>query len=94
MVGLMVFVICIVIGEGGSGGVLGFGVGDYIYMLENFIYFVIILEGVVVIFWKDVGKVKEVVEVMKIIVVDLKELGVIDEIILEVRGGVYCNILK
>lgn len=92
MVGFWVFVICIVIGEGGSGGVFGLGVGNYLYMLENFIYFVIFLEGVVVFLWKDFSFVKKVVEIMKIIVLDLKELGIIDYMIKEVKGGVYYDV--
>lgn len=92
MVGLIVFVICIVIGEGGSGGVLVLGLGNYFYMFENLMYLVIFSEGVVVIFWKDFFFVKKVVEMMKIIVSDLKELGIVDEMILEVKGGVYWDI--
>lgn len=62
MVELKVLIICIVIGEGGFGGVLVLGVGDCIVMLEYVVYLIIILEGCVLILWKDVGKVKEVVE--------------------------------
>ena len=79
MAGLTVPVICIVIGEGGSGGALGLGVGDYIHMLENSTYSVI-TEGAAIL-WKDAGKAKEAAEAMKITARDLKELGVIDEII-------------
>ena len=56
MAGLTVPVICIVIGEGGSGGALGLGVGDYIHMLENSTYSVITPEGAAAILWKDAGK--------------------------------------
>ncbi len=94
MAGLTVPVICIVIGEGGSGGALGLGVGDYIHMLENSTYSVITPEGAAAILWKDAGKAKEAAEAMKITAADLKELGVIDEIIPEARGGAHRNILK
>ena len=94
MAGLTVPVICIVIGEGGSGGALGLGVGDYIHMLENSTYSVITPEGAAAILWKDSGKAKEAAEAMKITAADLKELGVIDEIIPEARGGAHRNILK
>ena len=94
MAGLTVPVICIVIGEGGSGGALGLGVGDYIHMLENSTYSVITPEGAAAILWKDAGKAKEAAEAMKITAADLKELGVIDEIIPETKGGAHRNILK
>lgn len=54
---LDVLIICIVIGEGGLGGVLGVGVGDWLLMLEYFIYIVVSFEVCAVIFWKDVSKV-------------------------------------
>ena len=94
MAGLTVPVICIVIGEGGSGGALGLGVGDYIHMLENSTYSVITPEGAAAILWKDAGKAKEAAEAMRITAADLKELGVIDEIIPETKGGAHRNILK
>lgn len=72
MVLLKVLVIVIVIGEGGSGGVLGIGIVNKVLMLENSIYFVIFFEGVVVLLWKDSNLVKIVVEIMKIIVYDIK----------------------
>lgn len=92
MVGLIVFVVCIVIGEGGSGGVFVLGVGNCMLMFENLMYFVIFFEGVVFILWKDFSFVKKVVEIMKIIVFDLLELGIIDDMIKEVKGGVYYDI--
>lgn len=94
MAGLTVPVICIVIGEGGSGGALGLGVGDYIHMLENSTYSVITPEGAAAILWKDAGKAKEAAEAMRITAADLKELGVIDEIIPEAKGGAHRNVLK
>ncbi|SFJ26085.1 MULTISPECIES: acetyl-CoA carboxylase carboxyl transferase subunit alpha [unclassified Bacillus (in: firmicutes)] len=94
MAGLTVPVICIVIGEGGSGGALGLGVGNYVYMLENSTYSVISPEGAAAILWKDATKSKEAAETMKITAANLKELGVIDEIIPEARGGAHRDVVK
>lgn len=87
MAGLKVPVITIVIGEGGSGGALALGVGNYIHMLENSTYSVISPEGAAAILWKDASLAKRAAETMKITAPDLKQLGIIDEIIPEVKGG-------
>ncbi|MED4530997.1 acetyl-CoA carboxylase carboxyl transferase subunit alpha [Metabacillus fastidiosus] len=89
MAGLTVPVISIVIGEGGSGGALALGVGNYIHMLENSTYSVITPEGAASILWKDAGLAKKAAESMKITAPDLKELGIVDEIISEVKGGAH-----
>ncbi|WP_226535392.1 acetyl-CoA carboxylase carboxyl transferase subunit alpha [Fictibacillus halophilus] len=89
MAGLTVPVICIVIGEGGSGGALALGVGNYVHMLENSTYSVISPEGAAAILWKDASQAKKAAESMKITAPDLKELGIIDEIIEEVKGGAH-----
>ncbi|MBY6035208.1 acetyl-CoA carboxylase carboxyl transferase subunit alpha [Fictibacillus nanhaiensis] len=89
MAGLTVPVICIVIGEGGSGGALALGVGNYVYMLENSTYSVISPEGAAAILWKDASLAKKAAESMRITAPDLKELGIIDEIIEEVKGGAH-----
>jgi acetyl-CoA carboxylase carboxyl transferase subunit alpha len=89
MAGLKVPIICIVTGEGGSGGALALGVGDRIYMLENSTYSVITPEGAASILWKDASLAKQAAEALKITASDLKQLGVIDEIIPEVRGGAH-----
>ncbi|PAE21659.1 acetyl-CoA carboxylase carboxyl transferase subunit alpha [Bacillus sp. 7504-2] len=89
MAGLRVPIICIVIGEGGSGGALALGVGNHLYMLENSTYSVISPEGAASILWKDASKAKLAAEKMKITAPDLKELHVIDEIIPEVKGGAH-----
>ena len=94
MAGLSVPVICIVIGEGGSGGALALGVGNYIHMLENSTYSVISPEGAAALLWKDASLAKKAAETMKITAPDLKELGIIDEIILEVKGGAHKDIAK
>ncbi|MDQ0255044.1 acetyl-CoA carboxylase carboxyl transferase subunit alpha [Evansella vedderi] len=92
MAGLRVPIICIVIGEGGSGGALALGVGDRIYMLENSTYSVISPEGAAALLWKDASQAKRAAETMKITAPDLKELGLIDEMIPEVRGGAHRNV--
>lgn len=89
MAGLTVPVICVVIGEGGSGGALALGVGNYVHMLENSTYSVISPEGAAAILWKDASMAKKAAESMKITAPDLKELGIIDEIIEEVKGGAH-----
>lgn len=94
MAGLSVPVICIVIGEGGSGGALALGVGNHIHMLENSTYSVISPEGAAALLWKDASLAKKAAESMKITAPDLKELGVIDEIITEVKGGAHRDIAQ
>ena len=86
---LSVPVICIVIGEGGSGGALAIGVGNRVYMLENSIYSILSPEGYASILWKDASKAKEAAEVMKLTSYDLEELGIIDGIILEPPFGAH-----
>ncbi|RDY23524.1 acetyl-CoA carboxylase carboxyltransferase subunit alpha [Romboutsia maritimum] len=82
-------IITIFIGEGGSGGALALAVSDKIYMLENSIYSVLSPEGFSSILWKDSTRVKEAAEVMKITAVDLKNFGIIDNIIQEPQGGAH-----
>ncbi|MDE3839887.1 acetyl-CoA carboxylase carboxyl transferase subunit alpha [Bacillus methanolicus] len=94
MAGLRVPVICIVIGEGGSGGALALGVGNHIHMLENSTYSVISPEGAAALLWKDASQAKRAAETMKITAPDLKELGIIDEIIPEVKGGAHKDVKK
>ncbi|WP_368503571.1 acetyl-CoA carboxylase carboxyl transferase subunit alpha [Alkalihalophilus sp. As8PL] len=92
MSGLTVPVICIVIGEGGSGGALALGVGDRIFMLENSTYSVISPEGAAALLWKDATLAQKAAESMKITAPDLKELGVIDDIIREAKGGAHRDV--
>ncbi len=82
----------VVIGEGGSGGALGIGVCDAILMLENAYYSVITPEGAAAILWRDATKAPEAAEALKITASNLKELGVIDEIIKEPWGGAHQNL--
>ncbi|MCK9905442.1 acetyl-CoA carboxylase carboxyl transferase subunit alpha, partial [Frankia sp. Cpl3] len=89
MAGFGVPIICIVIGEGGSGGALAISVGDRIYMLENTYYSVIAPESAAAILWKDSSLGMRAAESMKITAPDLQELGVIDAIIEEPFGGAH-----
>jgi acetyl-CoA carboxylase carboxyl transferase subunit alpha len=92
MAGLRVPVVCIVIGEGGSGGALALGVGDHIHMLENSTYSVISPEGAAALLWKDAGQAQRAAELMGITSYDLKRFQVIDEIIPEPRGGAHRDV--
>ena len=84
-------VISIVIGEGGSGGALAIGVCNHMMMLENAIYSILSPEGFASILWKDAARKAEAAEIMKLTSYDLKELGVIDSIILEGEDGILNN---
>lgn len=92
MAGLKVPIVCIVIGEGGSGGALALGVGDHIHMLENSTYSVISPEGAAALLWKDASLAQQAAETMGITSYDLKKMDVIDEIIPEPRGGAHRNV--
>jgi len=94
MAGLTVPVISVVIGEGGSGGALALGVANRIYMLENATYSVISPEGAASILWKDASLASEAASAMRITAKDLKEMGVIDDIIPEVLGGAHHDCAK
>ena len=87
MSSLKVPIICVVIGEGSSGGALAIGVGDKIAMLENAVYSVLSPEGFASILYKDSSKAKEAAENMKMTAKDLKEFKIIDDIIKEPEGG-------
>lgn len=87
MAGLKVPIVCIVIGEGGSGGALAIGLGNHIYMLENSTYSVISPEGAAALLWKDASQAQRAAETMKITAPDLFELGVLDGVIPEVKGA-------
>ena len=82
-------IIVFVIGEGGSGGALGIGVGDRIYVLEYAYYSVISPEGCAAILWKERSKAPEAAETLKLTGEDLLRLGVIDGIIKEPLGGAH-----
>ena len=80
-------IICTVIGEGGSGGALGIGVGDRLLMLEHAVYTVATPEACAAILWKDSKMSLEAAEALKITSTDLKILGIIDRIVKEPIGG-------
>lgn len=83
MSGLKVPVLCILIGEGGSGGALGTAVGNQVWMMENATYSILSPEGFAAILWKDGSRAMEASEMMQITAADLKRLGVIEKIIPE-----------
>jgi acetyl-CoA carboxylase carboxyl transferase subunit alpha len=91
MARLPVPVIVVVTGEGGSGGALGLGVGDRVLMLEHAIYSVISPEGCAAILWKDQARAEDAARALRLTAKDLKELGVIDEILPEPAGGAHMD---
>jgi acetyl-CoA carboxylase carboxyl transferase subunit alpha len=86
---LPVPIVVVIIGEGASGGALGIGVGDRVYMMENTWYSVISPEGCAAILWHDSAKAEEAAVAMKLTAPDLLQLGVIDAIIEEPLGGAH-----
>jgi len=89
---LRVPVICIVIGEGGSGGALGIGVGDRLAMLEFAYYSVISPEGCAAILWRDGSQAPKAAESLKLTSKDLYKLGLVDSVISEPLGGAHRNL--
>ncbi len=87
MSGLKVPVLCILIGEGGSGGALATAVGNEVWMMENATYSILSPEGFASILWKDSSRAQEASEVMNITAQDLKRLGVIERIVPEFGGA-------
>ncbi len=86
---LKVPIIAVVLGEGGSGGALGIGVADRVIMMENAYYSVISPEGCAAILWKHRKHAPEAAEAMKLVAPDLKQLGLIDDVIAEPVGGAH-----
>ncbi|MFA6567426.1 MAG: acetyl-CoA carboxylase carboxyltransferase subunit alpha [Victivallales bacterium] len=82
-------IVAAVIGEGGSGGALGIGVGNKILLMENAYYSVITPEGCAAILWKDRAFSAKAAESLRLTAKDLKELGIIDEIVKEPLGGAH-----
>jgi acetyl-CoA carboxylase carboxyl transferase subunit alpha len=91
---LEVPIICTVIGEGGSGGALGIGVGDRLLMLEHSVYTVATPEACAAILWKDAKKAPQAAEALRITAQDLKQLGILDHILPEPWGGAHANSIK
>jgi acetyl-CoA carboxylase carboxyl transferase subunit alpha len=82
-------IICVVIGEGGSGGALGIGVGDRVAMLEHAYYSVISPEGCAAILWRTGEQRQRAAESLRLTAKELKRLGIIDQILPEPLGGAH-----
>jgi acetyl-CoA carboxylase carboxyl transferase subunit alpha len=91
MARLPVPIIVTVTGEGGSGGALAIAVGDRVNILENSFYSVISPEGCAAILWRDSAKAETAAAALKITAKDLKELGIVDEIVPEPEGGAHVD---
>lgn len=91
MASLSVPVVVCVIGEGGSGGALAFGVGDRVVMFENAYYSVISPEGCAAILYRDGGRAPDVAEALRLTAKDLYGLGIVDEIVSEPLGGAHVD---
>jgi acetyl-CoA carboxylase carboxyl transferase subunit alpha len=89
---LKVPVICIIIGEGASGGALGIAIGDKVYMLENTWYSVISPESCSSILWRSWDYKEQAAEALKLTATDMKSNGLIDDIIPEPLGGAHKDI--
>jgi acetyl-CoA carboxylase carboxyl transferase subunit alpha len=89
MFSLKVPIICAVIGEGGSGGALGIGVGDRLLMFEHAIYSVAPPEACASILWRDAQKAPQAAEALKITSSDLMQLELIDQVLSEPAGGAH-----
>ena len=91
MAGLKTPIICVVIGEGGSGGALAIGVGDRLLMLQYAVYSVISPEGCASILWKSSEKAEVAAEAMRITAPSLNKFGLVDEVLQEPLGGAHRN---
>ena len=91
MFGLKVPVISFVIGEGGSGGALGLGVANKVFLLENSYYSIITPEGCAAILWKDRAYSEQAAAALKLTADELLRLGLIDGVIQEPVGGAHHN---
>ncbi len=89
MFSLDVPIICTVIGEGGSGGALGIGVGDRLLMFEHSVYYVASPEACASILWKDAARSAQAAEALKVTAWDLKALGILDQLLPEPIGGAH-----
>jgi len=89
MARLSVPIVCVVTGEGGSGGALGIGVGDAVLMLQYSVYSVISPEGCAAILWRDGKEAPRAAEALKLTAQDLMSFGCIDQILPEPPGGAH-----
>lgn len=85
-------IICVIIGEGGSGGALGICVGDKIYMLENAIYSVISPEGCASILLRDASRARDAAAMLRITSADLLEFKIVNGVIPEPPGGAHTDV--
>ncbi len=91
---LEVPIVAVIIGEGGSGGALGIGIADRVLILENAYYSVISPEGCAAILWKDRSAAPKAAEALRITATDLRQLGLVDEIVPEPLGGAHNNLAE
>lgn len=91
MTGLQVPIVVVILGEGGSGGALAIGVGDAVLALENAVYSVISPEGCAAILWRDAKFAPQAAEALRPTASSLLELGVIEGVAAEPRGGAHHN---
>jgi acetyl-CoA carboxylase carboxyl transferase subunit alpha len=87
MARLRVPICCVVIGEGGSGGALGIGVGDRLAMFEHAYYSVITPEGCAAILWKSAAQAADAAAALKLTSRELKKLNLVDDVLTEPLGG-------
>ncbi len=85
-------IIVVIIGEGGSGGALGIGVGDKVLITEYGYYSVISPEGCAAILWKDAARREDAAQTLKLTAPELLNLGIVDEIVPEAEGGAHWNL--
>jgi acetyl-CoA carboxylase carboxyl transferase subunit alpha len=86
---LTIPVVATVIGEGGSGGALGLGVANRVFMLENATYSVITPEGCASILWRDGARAPDAADQLKLLARDVRKLGVVDDVLEEPLGGAH-----
>ena len=91
MISLKVPVICVIIGEGASGGALGIGVGDKVVMMENTWYTVISPESCSSILWRSWDKKETAAEQLRLTGKDMLQFGLVDDVVPEPLGGAHCD---
>lgn len=84
-------VICVITGEGGSGGALGIGIGNTVMIMENAYYSVITPEGCAAILWHNAAKASDAAKALKITSGDLSKLGIVDEVVKEPMGAAHSD---
>jgi acetyl-CoA carboxylase carboxyl transferase subunit alpha len=86
-------IVATIIGEGGSGGALALGLADYVIMLQHSVYSVASPEGAAAILWGDASKADEAAARLRLTSDDLREFGIVDEVIAEPLGGAHRDAL-